>query len=338
MYIRNKTLITVIITTYNRYKKAQKAIQSALYQTYKPLEIILIEDGSSSGIENWVKDNFKDIIYVKHHTNKGLAAARNTGLKLAKGDYIAYLDDDDIWKPNRLEKQVKILNELNEKESSMLGAVYCGAEINRYNGRVIRFSFPVNSGRLKESIIKNGLKTIPSSCLFKKSALKIIGGFDENLMSSIDHDCWVSLAKFGFSAFYTSEVLVVNFIGTGNKTMTTDLNDRINGIKLFLSKWKTVFMEWMGNSKGLFFIAKYLSKNLTKLAVNKIFELNFHDFFIVIFNIFKFDYKLFAETSPHNKILIFGLIAFSFIKVFFIESLRNFYLYIEYKIKLKSGR
>ncbi|GAJ16728.1 unnamed protein product, partial [marine sediment metagenome] len=106
----NDIKVSVIITTYNRFNLAKRAINSVLLQTYKPLEIIVVEDGSNSGIDKWLEN--KDVKYVRRFKNKGTSAARNTGIKLAAGNFIAFLDDDDVWKPERLEKQVKLLNSL----------------------------------------------------------------------------------------------------------------------------------------------------------------------------------------------------------------------------------
>ena len=101
-------MVSVVLTTYNRPKLLIRALESVKVQTFQPKEIILVDDSSDKNATNFIKKHLSDdIIYLKHKHNLGLAAARNTGLRYAKGDFIAYLDDDDIWMPTRLESQVK---------------------------------------------------------------------------------------------------------------------------------------------------------------------------------------------------------------------------------------
>ncbi len=98
--MKKTPLVTAVVTTYNRPQLVQRAIKSVLSQTYEPLEIILVEDGSDSGVGAWLQEErLEHIHYICHEENRGLAAARNTGLKLSHGTYIAYLDDDDEEPP-----------------------------------------------------------------------------------------------------------------------------------------------------------------------------------------------------------------------------------------------
>ena len=103
-------LVSVIVPTYNRPKMLVPTIQSILEQTYKDHEIIVINDCSLE-VENIVAllNSRQNITYVRHGRNRGLAAARNTGIKLARGKYLAYLDDDDLFYPNHLETLVTFL-------------------------------------------------------------------------------------------------------------------------------------------------------------------------------------------------------------------------------------
>ena len=105
------SLVTVVVTTYDRPTLVKRALQSVFAQTYSSLEIIVVEDGSSTDTESWLRAQDSTVKYICHQMNKGLAAARNTGLKHASGEYIAYLDDDDEWKPNRIEKQIELYSQ-----------------------------------------------------------------------------------------------------------------------------------------------------------------------------------------------------------------------------------
>ena len=109
-------LVTACITTYNRPQLVQRAIQSVLYQNYRAVEIIVVEDGSDSGVADWIQEKgLTQIKYIRHDYNCGLAAARNTGIENANGDYIAFLDDDDEWKPGCVEKRIDILSNLSKE-------------------------------------------------------------------------------------------------------------------------------------------------------------------------------------------------------------------------------
>ena len=102
--------VSIILPTYNRAHTLRKAVDSILNQTYKDFELIVVDDGSTDDTYNLIKSiNDYRIVYVKHEKNKGAAAARNTGIKLAKGKYIAFQDSDDEWYSHKLEKQMEII-------------------------------------------------------------------------------------------------------------------------------------------------------------------------------------------------------------------------------------
>jgi len=113
--------VSVIISTYNRAHLIGRAIQSVLNQTYQDFEVIVVDDGSTDNTEEIVK-SFNDprIRYIRHEKNKGAAAARNTGIKAARGKYIAFQDSDDEWLPEKLEKQMKVF----ENAPPEAGVVY----------------------------------------------------------------------------------------------------------------------------------------------------------------------------------------------------------------------
>lgn len=125
-----KPLISIIIPTYNRGYCVGNAIKSAINQTYKNLEIIVIDDGSNDNT-NEVVESFKDnrIKFYKHKINKGTLAAKNTGFDIAKGDFIGVLDSDDELFPDAIETLVKILKDFNGD----IGTVLCNC-VNSIDG------------------------------------------------------------------------------------------------------------------------------------------------------------------------------------------------------------
>lgn len=125
--------VSVIIPTHNRPDLIGKAIQSVLKQTYQDFEIIVVDDGLEKRAEAEVK-KIKDerIRYIQHEKESGGGAARNTGIKAARGEYIAFLDDDDEWMANKLELQVQAL----EQSPVDVSTVFCGVEIIDKTGKL----------------------------------------------------------------------------------------------------------------------------------------------------------------------------------------------------------
>ncbi len=132
----NRPLVSVIIPTYNRIQTLPASIESVLNQTYGNLEVIIMDDASEDGTEEYVKgmeDN--RIRYRKSGINMGPAAARNLGAELATGEYLAFQDSDDEWLPDKLEKQMELM--LKDEELSL---VYC--EFGMYQGEELRIRIP----------------------------------------------------------------------------------------------------------------------------------------------------------------------------------------------------
>jgi glycosyltransferase involved in cell wall biosynthesis len=107
------TLVSVIIPTYNRKEYLQESIESVVNQSYKNIEIIVVDDGSDINYAQEICSKYTNCIYL-FKTNGGLSSARNFGIKHANGDYIALLDDDDLFLPSKIQKQVEILNTKSE--------------------------------------------------------------------------------------------------------------------------------------------------------------------------------------------------------------------------------
>lgn len=122
----NMPKVSTIIPTYNRAQTLSRAINSVLQQTYPSLELIVVDDGSTDNTSEVVK-SFNDprIRFVCHGRNRGASAARNTGIKEAKGEYIAFNDSDDEWLPQKLERQMAFFR---QDDTGRLGLVICEAE------------------------------------------------------------------------------------------------------------------------------------------------------------------------------------------------------------------
>jgi len=264
----DRPLVSVVVTTYERPQKVRRAIESVRDQTYDRLEVVVVEDGSDSGVEDWLDDRgFDEITYFRHDSNRGLAAARNSGIEWTSGEYVALLDDDDEWKPRRIEAQVDRL--LAEDDRHNLGVVYCAVEVRTPDGEVIHRIEPRNEGELAEAIQEEGALTLSSTFLFRREALETVGGFDERLPSSVDHDIWMALAANGYRAIALEEPLVVNY-DSPEADMMTDTTPRIYGVRLYVEKWRPTYREWFGPKEGDAHAEQYFADVIGRLAATKV--------------------------------------------------------------------
>ncbi len=261
-------LVTAVVTTHNRFDEATRAIRSVRGQTYEPLEVLIVEDGTDSGVHAWLSSEYDDVRYVQHATNGGLSAARNTAIALARGDYVAFLDDDDEWRPTRVERCVDRLQAISEEDRNHLAVVYCAVE-SRQDGRTISVVPPENEGNLAEAIRRDGPSTLQSSCLFRRSALIDVGGYDEWLRSSVDHDIWMALAVGGYDAATLDEPLVVSYDEFAD-SMMTNTETRIEGARQFVEKWRSTYHEWFGAAEGNRRIQRYFARVVGRLAAAKL--------------------------------------------------------------------
>ncbi len=190
---KNKPTVSIIIPTYNRRQLIARSIESVLNQTYRDFELIVVDDGSTDGTSEVVAGfNDQRIRYIRHEKNRGEAAARNTGIKAARCDYIAYQDSDDEWLPEKLARQMELL----EEASPQVGVVYTGfwkAENQRRT--YIPFSW-VNqkNGNIHKELLKGNFIGSPVA-LIKKECFDKVGLFDERLRNLVDWEMWLRISK-----------------------------------------------------------------------------------------------------------------------------------------------
>lgn len=187
----NTPLVTAVITTHNRLDLLKKAVDSVLVQTYPNIECIVVSDNSTDGTDEYCQ-NLGGIrfISIAAEESRGGNYARNVGIQHAKGKYVAFLDDDDLWHETKIEKQVALAQ---EKKS---GCVYC--QIRSFNaqlGRYIDVSDRLcKEGDLSTSIFQHYF-TNTSCLLVERSLLDQIGGFDEDMPKWQEYDLMIRLAQ-----------------------------------------------------------------------------------------------------------------------------------------------
>jgi glycosyltransferase involved in cell wall biosynthesis len=185
----NKVKISVIIPVYNRMATIERAIDSVLSQTVTPYELIVVNDGSTDGTEQILK-RYSDRIIIITQGNRGVSAARNAGIKIAKGDWIALLDSDDEWLPKKMEYAVEFIRENRQSK------IFQTEEIWVRNGKRVnpKVKHKKNSGMIFKESLSLCLIS-PSAVVIKKELLDEVGGFDENLAVCEDYDLWLRITK-----------------------------------------------------------------------------------------------------------------------------------------------
>lgn len=214
--------VSIIIPTYNRPEQLVHAIKSVLKQTYTALEAIVVND---CGVDvSKILEAFNDhrIVHIRHKKNKGLAVTRNTGIRTAKGKYIAYLDDDDEFYPNHIQTLVDKL------ENSNFKAAYTDGEIRLYkerNGEIF-----LSNKFVKHSYEFDPLKIltqnyIPVLCLMhEKSCLDHVGLFDETMRVHEDWDLWARLSLHFPFTHIKKTTCSYKIIVNAKKNLTTSKN------------------------------------------------------------------------------------------------------------------
>ncbi len=191
--------VSVIIPCYNQGKYVSDAINSVLAQTYKDIEIVIVNDGSTDNSNEIIKtfaDKYKNILFFDENKNKGVINARNMAIEAASGEFILPLDADDTIEPTYIEKAVKIL-----KENPNIGIVYCKARM---------FGIKNEYWDLKDFDKSNILydNCIFCSALFRKADFIKVGMYKDYMLYGYeDYDLWLSFIEQGFDVYRIDEIL-----------------------------------------------------------------------------------------------------------------------------------
>lgn len=208
--------VSVIIPTHNRCEMLKVAVQSVLDQTFEDLETIIIDDASTDKTSEIIEHFHDDRIrYLRNDENKGGSASRNTGISIAQGSYIGFLDDDDEWLPTKLKQQIDRF----EKRPD-IDVVACGFLVRDANtDRILYRVSPRNSGHIFNDLLWSNTIGTPT-VLIKREFLgeKIL--FDDDLPRLQDWDLWLRLAKDSIFDCMEEPMVIVNF--HDNARISTD--------------------------------------------------------------------------------------------------------------------
>jgi glycosyltransferase involved in cell wall biosynthesis len=182
------TEVSVIIPTFNRAQKVRRAVSSVLDQTFKDFEVIVIDDGSSDETVDLL-EGFRDrITIISHPENLGVSAARNSGIRASRSPFIAFLDSDDYWLPEKLETQVRYFRENPDAIACQTEEIWVrnGVRVNPWKKHI------KPSGDIFEQSLKLCLVS-PSAVMLKRSLLDEVGLFDETFPVCEDYDLWLRI-------------------------------------------------------------------------------------------------------------------------------------------------
>lgn len=224
--MKNLDLVSIIIPTYKRNDHLIEAIDSALNQTYSNIEVIVVDDNNpdtdfrkSTESAMLKYQNNNKVKYIKHEKNKNGAAARNTGIRNSKGVFIAFLDDDDVFTPHKIEEQYNFIK--NNPEIDCVSCdIYRGGKIQhqKYNEQTAIFD-----------ILMLDYSPVTSTLFFRKEALIEINGFDEKYRRHQDLELMIKFLKTK-KLGYINKPLITMGINDGENQVS---GERLNELKKY---------------------------------------------------------------------------------------------------------
>jgi glycosyltransferase involved in cell wall biosynthesis len=243
---RAEELVSVVIPSYNRARLLQRALDSVTVQTYGALEILVVDDGSTDDTQALLSRVTDPRLRVlRHPTNRGGAVARNTGITASAGEFVAFLDSDDEWLPEKIERQVRRFREVDPA----VGLVYTGG-VRVYDDGRVRAVVPKHRGRVLGAVLAHEVVANTSCVMVRRRVAEAVGGFDERFPAYQDVDFWVSVAE-RFSIDFIEEPLVRTHIHQDSVRISNDHARRVAGRELFYRKHRHAIEE-AGAAHALF--------------------------------------------------------------------------------------
>ena len=212
------TTISIIIPTYNAGQYIKEALDSVFAQSFQDFEVIIVDDGSTDDTTQKVKTLSDPRILYVYKENQGPAAARNYGLNLARGEYIAFLDVDDLWQPHKLEMHVDLM-----RSSPLMGMSFSWFQI-LFDQPVQRFESPWFSPPQKQILgfvdfLERNWTGHSSSVVLRTQCMKDCQGFDESFYTGEDYYLWLQIAQRGWGIGFLPEALSVYRRRSGSLTV-----------------------------------------------------------------------------------------------------------------------
>lgn len=261
----SKPLVSVILPTYNRPDRLREAVDSVLNQTVDDIELIVIDDHSSPPAEEALAEvdcsGIFEMRLLRHDRNRGQNAARNTGIREATGEYVALLDDDDVWLEEKLERQVATFRRSDDD----VGVVFTGQKHVNESGEVIGYSRSDASGDLTEYILAGG-KTAPTSSIMARMETVEKGGLlDEECPMYTDRD-WLLQLSTCCTFESITDPLVVRRMGSSDRVSDNFEMKRDVAIPYWIEKHRPLAAEygWLCERKFMSQMALHVGRSGVK--------------------------------------------------------------------------
>jgi len=187
--MNNFPLISVIVVNYNYERYLGECVDSVLAQTYPNMEVTIVDDGSTDRSLS-VLEPYRKRVRIIQQKNKGVSNARNAGIFESRGQWIAFLDSDDAWRPEKLQEQSRYF------QDSAISMVFCGVEYVDDSGQSLGYTFPEVATDVLPQLVTFAPLTIAggSTAVVRADCLRDLGGFDDSLSTAADLDMWTRIA------------------------------------------------------------------------------------------------------------------------------------------------
>jgi glycosyltransferase involved in cell wall biosynthesis len=242
--------VSIIIPAYNAARYLPAAIDSVLAQTYADWEIIVIDDGSTDGTRSVAQSygpNLGARLRYVYQANQGVSAARNRGIREARGEFLAILDADDVWLPTRLARGVAVMDDSPRVGlvHSRIGRMGPDGQIIYYRGFLAKYQ----SGMIARDLFTRRANILSATVLLRKRCLEDVGYFDETMQTCEDRDLWFRLAE-RYEVAYIDEILAHYRVDTGGATSHPDR--MLKGQLFFVRKhYNRGACSWMALCRAL---------------------------------------------------------------------------------------
>lgn len=246
-------MVSVIVPTYGEPVFLEKAISSVLNQTYQDWELIIVDDNNpdtearmlTEEIVTFAITKDKRIHYIKHPYNKNGAAARNTGIAISKGDYISFLDSDDEYLPDRLEKCLGAISNVGKE----FAGVFTGCEFRRKGTTYLKYSGVKAGCHLIETLAGNFMFCTGSNLFVRRSVAEQLNGFDESFLRHQDYEFLVRLFEY-YSLVALPEILVIK----NNENLNVPPVERMIAVKRqYLGKYRALILTLSEQDRKLIY-------------------------------------------------------------------------------------
>jgi len=219
--------VAVVIPTYKRKSKLERAVNSVYNQTYTDWQLYVVNDAPTQDVSDLLPDDDR-ITYIQHDENRGAPAARNTGIQSSESEFIALLDDDDAWKVEKLERQINTFEDFPRD----YGLIYTGRDIV-IDDEVVKVYNPDITGEAFDELLYNNI--IPSETpLINRECFRNVGYFDTALPSEQDIDMWLRIAR-EYKIGVIPDSLAIAYKGHEDR-ISKNIVRKVNGKKKFIDK------------------------------------------------------------------------------------------------------